>query len=100
MVIDQELLEAACAYINAHVAELHGIGKPDVGSDVGPANVVSSAIRGEYLVSIVDRGIKGSPKYKILINDFKPKPAPKQPAPKPRLAKPKRESQAPARRNS
>ncbi len=98
--IDRELLEAACAYINAHAAELHGAGKPDIGPDVGPVNVVASAIRGEYLVLVVDRGIKGSPKYKLFINDFKPKTAPK-PAPKPApKTKPKAKSQVKARRNS
>ncbi len=66
--MDNKTLQYACDYVNENAPELHGIKASkdlDVGPPIGPRDIVSSAIRDGSIVLIINRGIKGSPKYTI-----------------------------------
>ena len=81
------LLQAACDYINENAAELHGTEKLDLGGDITSDNVMTSEVSDSHIVLVVDRGIKGAPKYTIPLAALeKARVAPK-PAAKPRAKK-------------
>lgn len=68
--MDKKQTQAACDYINAHVRELHGYDDKvklvdHTGGDIGPDNVLKAEIRNNTIVVLVDRGIKGTPKYAL-----------------------------------
>ena len=77
--MDDKQLKACVDYINKHAAALHGVpaGKLDVGPEITVENVVSSRIQGREAVLIVDRGIKGTPKYTLNLDEVEKGAAPK-----------------------
>lgn len=67
-------IQAACDFINANVRGLHGFNETvdlqkHVGPDIGPDNVVKAEERQGEVVLLVDRGIKGVPRYKLNADD-------------------------------
>lgn len=91
--MDDDLKQKCIDYINANAASLHGVepAKLDIGPDVTVDNIVDASIRGDEAMVIVDRGVKGTPKYTIalsLLKEAKQEPAytalnPQYPVPQP-----------------
>lgn len=63
--MDKKQLNACVDYINKYAARLHGVpeGNKDIGDHVIVDDVASSALHGDTAVLVVNRGIKGTPKY-------------------------------------
>ena len=57
--------QACVDYINEHAAELHGVEPKDlnIGDKITVDDVLAAVVRGLELVLIINRGIKGTPKY-------------------------------------
>lgn len=70
--MDKRQLQACIDYINKNVAALHGVpgGKVDVGPDATIEMVKQASIQGSNAVIVLDRGIKGTPKYIIPVADL------------------------------
>jgi hypothetical protein len=71
--MDDDLKQKCIDYINANAASLHGVEPKnlDIGPDVTVDNIVDASIRGDEAMVIVDRGVKGTPKYTIALSLLK-----------------------------
>lgn len=74
---DKEL-QACLDYINKHAAALHGVvsGKLDIGPEITRENVISANVVGREAVLVIDRGIKGTPKYILSLDEVEKGVAP------------------------
>jgi len=72
MADENKILEAACAYINANARALHALdNKADVaaitGGDISADDIAAHHIGAEAVMLLIDRGIKGMPKYTLTL---------------------------------
>lgn len=65
--MDDKTKKACIDYINTNAASLHGVEKKylDIGPDVKVEDIVSANVLGDEAHLVVDRGVKGAPKYVI-----------------------------------
>lgn len=71
-------VKACVDYINKFAAELHGVpaGALDVGPEIEVKNVISAQAYDDTGILVVDRGIKGVPKYVLSLTEVKANEAP------------------------
>jgi len=69
--MDKKQLQTCVDYINKHAAKLHGVeaNKLDIGDKISADNVVEAGLRDDVAVLVVDRGIKGTPKYVLDLSE-------------------------------
>lgn len=77
--MDEKQIKACVDYINKNAARLHGVEpeKLNIGPDVKPEAVVSSHLQGAEAVLVIDRGIKGTPKYILNLDEVQKGTPPK-----------------------
>lgn len=77
--MDSKQVKACVDYINKNAAALHGVDakKPDIGPDITPENVVSARVEDGNGILIVNRGIKGTPKYILSLDEVQKGTPPK-----------------------
>jgi hypothetical protein len=78
--MDDKQLKACVDYINANAAALHGVPAKDldIGPDIKVENVVHATLQAETATLIVSRGVKGTPKYILDLEEVKKGVAPKK----------------------
>jgi hypothetical protein len=76
--MDKKQLQACVDYINKYAAQLHGVPQKvlDVGEKITVDNVVESAVHDGTAYLVVDRGIKGTPKYVLDLKEVESDKAP------------------------